>query len=222
MFNDDQVVASELMPRRGTQRKEQKRSIDSRKAILRAALTEFAARGYEGATLRGIGKQANIEFTLIRYHFKNKEILWKAVVEYYISSAPFFDPEYRQQQVHNSAFERLKSDFKNYLHFSSRYPEFDRFMLQCKVETDERQRWMIDKVLNPLRNHFVELIKKSQDEGKVNQGPADLMYYLLIGATSNLSNMAPEMALTYGEGFSYDELVEDYWNLLEKTIFLTS
>src|SRR5438128_918554 len=60
-------------------RREQQRTIETRRAILDAALNEFAERGFEGASVRRIGERAGLEYTLITYHFKNKDTLWRAV-----------------------------------------------------------------------------------------------------------------------------------------------
>lgn len=46
---------------------------DPRQDILRAALREFARRGYDGATLRVIAKEARVDPALVYHYFGDKE-----------------------------------------------------------------------------------------------------------------------------------------------------
>ncbi len=53
----------------------------SRLAILRAATEEFALKGYAGARTEGIARAAGVNHTLLFYHFKTKEQLYREVLE---------------------------------------------------------------------------------------------------------------------------------------------
>src|SRR5215210_3114179 len=54
---------------------------DRRAQILEAAFEEFSARGYEGATIRGIARRAELKsLALIYWHFPDKEALFGAVL----------------------------------------------------------------------------------------------------------------------------------------------
>ncbi len=44
-----------------------------REDILRAALREFARRGYDGATLRAIAREAHVDPALVYHYFRDKE-----------------------------------------------------------------------------------------------------------------------------------------------------
>ena len=49
---------------------------DTRGAILTAARGEFAARGYDGTTLRGIARQAGVDARLVHHYFDGKADLF--------------------------------------------------------------------------------------------------------------------------------------------------
>src|ERR1700719_3234365 len=70
--------------RRGRPRKraEQQRSVATRAAILNAAIAEFAARGFEGASIRAIADRLGLQHPLITYHYRSKDILWRAAAEH--------------------------------------------------------------------------------------------------------------------------------------------
>jgi AcrR family transcriptional regulator len=54
---------------------------DARADILAAALSEFAARGYDGATLRGIARAAGVDARLVHHYFDGKEAVFVAALQ---------------------------------------------------------------------------------------------------------------------------------------------
>jgi AcrR family transcriptional regulator len=59
----------------------------ARAAILAAARTEFAAAGYDGATIRGIAARAGVDPALVHHYFGAKEHLFEAAVRLPMSPA---------------------------------------------------------------------------------------------------------------------------------------
>jgi AcrR family transcriptional regulator len=53
---------------------------DARGAIVAAARTEFAARGYDGTTLRGIARAAGVDPRLVHHYFEGKEDVFVAAL----------------------------------------------------------------------------------------------------------------------------------------------
>jgi TetR/AcrR family transcriptional regulator len=49
-------------------------------SILQAALEIFSEQGFEGASTREIAAKAGVHHALIKYHFDNKDTLWRAAV----------------------------------------------------------------------------------------------------------------------------------------------
>jgi TetR/AcrR family transcriptional regulator len=61
-------------------RAEQKRAQDTRRAVLEAALREFAEFGLAGARVDAIAEAANVNKQALYYHFGNKEELFRAAL----------------------------------------------------------------------------------------------------------------------------------------------
>src|SRR3989442_1075637 len=61
-------------------------SIESKKRILDAAESEFAAKGMDGARLGSIARAAGVQQALIHHYFIDKAGLYEAVVERAISA----------------------------------------------------------------------------------------------------------------------------------------
>lgn len=54
---------------------------DTRAAILEAARAEFAAKGYDGATLRGIARTAGVDPRLVHHYFDGKQSVFQEVLQ---------------------------------------------------------------------------------------------------------------------------------------------
>src|SRR6195256_5120022 len=63
-------------------RSEQQRSLETRASILNAAIAEFAERGFEAASIRAIADRLGLQHPLITYHYRTKDILWRAAAEH--------------------------------------------------------------------------------------------------------------------------------------------
>jgi AcrR family transcriptional regulator len=66
---------------------------DRRQAIVDAAREQFAAKGYDGASVRGIARQADVDPALVHHYFGTKEKVFVAAM------ALPFDPAERLPQV---------------------------------------------------------------------------------------------------------------------------
>lgn len=61
-------------------KKRERNSADTKARILRAAESEFAAKGFDGARLSAIAKQADVQQALIHHYFEDKETLHSEVL----------------------------------------------------------------------------------------------------------------------------------------------
>ena len=52
---------------------------DIREALLKSALVEFGAKGFDGASTRAIAARVEAHQPQINYHFESKTALWTAV-----------------------------------------------------------------------------------------------------------------------------------------------
>lgn len=66
---------------------------DTRGAVLAAARSEFAARGYEKASMRGIARAAGVDSALVHHYFGTKDELFLAALDFPL------DPRQLAQQV---------------------------------------------------------------------------------------------------------------------------
>jgi AcrR family transcriptional regulator len=200
-------------------RAEQQRAQETRSAILNAALAEFAAKGFEAASIRSIADRIGLQHPLITYHYRSKDVLWQAVAE-------FVFERIRQEWDINLtdtpptlAADRVKLVYRSLFRFTVDFPQFHRFMLQEFLVYSPRLQWLADTLLKPLINWLIPQIRAAQDENALPKVEPILLHYLMISLTSTLSGFGPEMLATSNVSASDPAVVDAYWQMVETLVF---
>jgi TetR/AcrR family transcriptional regulator len=200
-------------------RREQARSIETRRAIMDAALNEFAERGFDGASMRRIGERAGLEYTLITYHFRNKDTLWRAVAEDAFAQIEAKWNEAIPTDAEMSAADRVREEFRTFLKFTIEHTAFHHFMLRENLGNSPRLEWLVENVVSKTRERILPQIRAAQAEGTLLKVDPNLLYYMLIGMTSVLSSLKGEMSATIDFSLDDPKAVSRYWKLVERAVF---
>ena len=200
-------------------RRSQQRAVETKDTIIRAALIEFAEKGFDAASIRNIAERTGFQHPLITYHYKTKEILWKAVAEHAFGTIrKLWDAEVVADPA-LPAIDRLRKEYRAFLRFTLDYPDFHHFMLRESRPGNPRLPWLINTMINPELNRLVPQIRAAQAANELPQGDPVLLHYLLIGATSVLSSLGAEIREATGLSPDSTAVVETYWSLIEQTVF---
>lgn len=62
---------------------EAQENLTTKEALLLAAKKVFAAKGYDGATVKEVADEAGVNVSLVSYHFNGKENLFRACIQSY-------------------------------------------------------------------------------------------------------------------------------------------
>jgi TetR/AcrR family transcriptional regulator len=202
-------------------RSAQKRSINTRRALLEAALSEFAQHGFEGASIRGIGQRAGLEYTLIKHHFSNKETLWRSTATFAFEKIYTLWDDAIPINSEMSAADRVSIEFHTLLHFTVEKPEFYQFMQRESSINSPRLEWLVTEMLKPTRDRVLPQIAEAQRDGEMIQGDPNHVYHMLISMSTALASQQGEMAY-FGFRITDMSAVDAYWNLVRRAIFLKS
>ncbi len=168
-----------------TTRKTQDRALATQKAILEAALDEFARTGFEGASLRRIGDLAEVNHRLIQHHFGSKLDLWKATATDVIDNFQ----EHLDRRLHGldgvSEAEKLRLLFREFVMYSASVPQLNRFMLKANDEP-EHMRWMLATLLTPAKHTFMSGLARAQELGVFVAGDPKLLWFVFAGAATSI------------------------------------
>src|ERR1700719_5290818 len=207
--------------RRGRPRKraEQQRSVATRAAILNAAIAEFAARGFEGASIRAIADRLGLQHPLITYHYRSKDILWRAVAEHAFAQIRNEWDISAPEESELSPLERLRQEYTTLFRYTVAFPEFHRFLRQETLTNNPRLKWVAEAVLAPLLGRLLPQIIATQKQGLVPRVDPTLFHYMMVSLTATLSGFGPEMQVTSGLSSEDTKVVEAYWRLVDEMVF---
>lgn len=143
---------------------EQKKKTEiTKKKILMAAETEFAALGLAAARIDSIAKSAGINKQMIYAHFKSKDGLYSAVLEKVYSRLS----EY-QKAISDFEFEGIETIRKvitEYFRFLINNPTFVRLMLWENLNNAE----YVGDMKTTLYSGIEELLKKGIKKGAIRK-----------------------------------------------------
>src|SRR6266403_4012009 len=148
---------------RPQKRAEQQRAVNTRRVILNAALTEFAEKGFDAASIRVIADRTGLQHPLITYHFRNKDILWRSAAEYAFEQIREEWDKLDETNVGMSPLDRLRAEYRTLFKYTVAFPEFHRFMRQECNTNNPRLKWVAKTVVMPLLNEFIDMLKEAAD-----------------------------------------------------------
>jgi TetR/AcrR family transcriptional regulator len=215
------MSATDVTQPKPARRRKQQRTIDTRLKIIRAAMSEFATLGFEGASTRRVAATADVPHSLVIYHFKTKEDLWyetvKEAVGWYArrnfgSVGPVKDGD---------PVRRLKRNFARYIQFSAEHPNFFRMITHENMIPSGRLEWLVTNHVRPTMAHTTELIRRAQALGAFVEGDPLSLLYLFLGAATSPYRSANEIELLTGQNPAGKQAVAQHIQLCERLFFRT-
>jgi TetR/AcrR family transcriptional regulator len=154
---------------------------DSRALVLRAARTEFAAQGFNGAGVDRIARRARVNKAMIYYHFGSKLELYREVVRdgfrmLALNARAALAP-------HDSAADQLDAYVASLLHTSREHPYLVPMMLR---EVAGGGQHLDPDTLQPMLGMFQivhEILDRGRERGELEAADPVLTHLLITGAT---------------------------------------
>jgi len=190
----------------------------TRSKILQAALELFAEKGFDGASIRDIANRAGVIHGLIKYHFENKDQLWKSAVDF------LFERQAREMRAPEgfeqlSAQEQARDWIKRYVRNCARHPEHARIMVQESLRDTERLRWAVRTHIEPAHK-TARLVSKSWIEAGVYPAiPLHAIIYIISAAAQSPFMLAPELRHGSGIDMTNPAQIDIYADALTTILF---
>ena len=204
---------------RPQKRAEQQRAVNTRRVILNAALTEFAEKGFDAASIRVIAERTGLQHPLITYHFRNKDILWRTTAEYAFEQIREEWDKFDETHAGMSPLDRLRAEYRALFRYTVAFPEFHRFMRQECTTNNPRLKWVARTVVMPLIDRLLPQIAALQKEGVLAQMEPILFHYMMVSLTAMLAEFGPEMRVTGKLAADDPVIVTSYWRAVEEMVF---
>jgi AcrR family transcriptional regulator len=187
--------------------------------ILRAALSEFAERGFDGASVRNIARRIDQRFQLVTYYFRTKDELWRAVAEDAFTRIRKAWDEQVPDEAACSAAERLRLEYYLFFRFTIENPDFHQFMLQEMRVEGPRFEWVMKNCLDPLMGRLLPQIRAAQAAAELPMTDPVLVHHMLVASISAMATLAASIRATSGLSPDDEETRQRFWTLIEDTIF---
>jgi AcrR family transcriptional regulator len=162
--------------------------------LLDAALVEFGAKGFEGASTRAIAERADAHQPQIHYHFESKEALWKAAVDHL-----FAELGRAMAGLDVGDADGFAEMIRRFVRFAAAHPELNQIMVHEATSRSTRLRWMTERHVRPLYDAVRVLWRRLRVAGIAAPISDALFHYVLVGAASLLYVNASEARLLTGE-----------------------
>src|ERR1700704_6068516 len=201
------------------QKAEQKTSLEKRGGVLDAAIAEFAERGFEGASIRAIADRLGLQHPLITYHYRSKDILWRAAAEHAFAQIRAGWDTSAPENSDLPPLARLREEYATLFRYTVAFPEFHRFMRQEAFTNNPRLKWVAETVLAPLLARLIPQIVAAQKQGLLPPVDPILFHYMMVSLTAALAAFGPEMQVTSGLSAGNTKVIEAYWRLVDETVF---
>ncbi len=135
--------------------------------LLEAARLLFARRGYDGASIRAITREAGTNLGSVTYHFGSKRALYEAVLESVIR--PLADRVAEASRSAGSSLDRSEGVVRAFFAHLAEHPDQPHLMLQeitAGREPPEVLRRLLRRTLGELR----QVILDGQAAGEIREG----------------------------------------------------
>ena len=177
---------------------------DIRERLLEAALLEFGAKGFEGASTRAIARRVGAHQPQINYHFDSKEALWAAAVDHLFGNLrrAMQGLEVLGMLDTSSGVNELAFAFadmiRRFVRFAAEHPQLNQIMVHEATSESGRLAWMTERHVRPLYDSVRPLWRRLRKAGIAAPIDDRLLHYVLVGAASTVYVNAPEARLLTG------------------------
>jgi AcrR family transcriptional regulator len=194
------------------------RRTHTRAAILESAARVFAARGYEGATLREIAARCGVGQPLLVYHFESKEGLWRASVERLFSRLIEAVREGSSWAEAAESREVVRAVLRSFIEVVAAEPAWLQILLREAAEPGPRLDWLVEHHSRQTYEAGVGFLDSAKRLGLLPDLPTDHLLYVLVGALTFVVAIAPEVRRVTGarvdSGGFLDRHVDTFMALL--------
>mgnify|MGYP003296299078 CR=1 FL=1 len=198
---------------------EQKKKTEiTKKKILMAAETEFAALGLAAARIDSIAKSAGINKQMIYAHFKSKDGLYSAVLEKVYSRLSEYQKAISDHEF--EGIETIRNVITEYFSFLNNNPTFVRLMLWENLNNAE----YVGDMKTTLYSGIEELLKKGIKKGIIRKD-LDIEQTIIsfnmfcFSAFSNVYTISKLMGKDLSSGEELEKRAKHITEVLLKYIF---
>lgn len=210
---------SEELAQDAPARKQQQRSIVTQQKLLDAAIEAFSENGFNGTSTRDIAERAGVHHPLITYHFKNKDLLWRAAAHKVFSDFGKSLSQSLQDNNELSPKERMAALVRAYVFYAKSQPALHKVMVQEASYPNPRLDWLIDTHLKPMFTATFGMLEELQELGVAPPGNPALLFNMIRLSSGGLLALANELKESSGIDIEDPDTLEELSEMIVR-VFL--
>lgn len=148
--------------------------------IIEAATNLFIQKGFSGASISEIAKEAGINQSLIYHHVGNKLELWKTVKKHLVNVN--LDNSVKNNLKINSLIDFVSTIVINRINFYNKDPRIKRLMQWQQLE-ENQEIFLIESNMSP--HLWIKAIAKLQDIGEISSKYSAEFYGFIVYSLVN-------------------------------------
>lgn len=182
---------------------------ETRAKILQAALTQFAAYGFDATSIRDIAADAGVNHGLITYHYAGKDELWKAAVDFLFERlAREMEPDPSFDTL--SPSDQARDWLRRYVRYCASYPEHARIMVQESVRDSDKLKWAVEKHVRKNHKMSRDLIASWLEAGVFPDIPFYMIFSIVAAVAQSPFMLAPSVRHSAGVDMNNDVQIDLY------------
>jgi TetR/AcrR family transcriptional regulator len=210
-------TAEKLAPQKSVKSRIQQKE-ETRARILQCALDVFAERGFAGAGVRDIASAAGVNHGLIRYHFKDKDGLWRAAVDFLFER--LHEEMKEPEELKNlSNGERARHSFHRYVHYCAKHPEHARIMVQESIRDSSRLTWAVNRYIKPDHETQRTRAMRLVQQNIYRDVPLETLNYIMAASAQSIFMLGREFQQVTGLDPTSEEVINAHAEVLTKLFF---
>jgi TetR/AcrR family transcriptional regulator len=178
-----------------------------RRQILDAALVEFAARGFQEASLAAIARHVGVTAPLVLYHFGSKANLWREAVEVFCAGFAAVVDEAVEGGAGLEGREALRRLVRRLVHFFAANHSGYRLMRDEGAGGSDSN---VSTNLRPSIERIRGLYARAVEEGELRPVPFETAFFMILGALSCYLESQTLAAHLFGEAKARQDWIDDY------------
>jgi AcrR family transcriptional regulator len=161
------------------------RSEPTRVAILEGALRLFSKIGFEAASTRMIATEAGVHHASLRYHFADKEELWRAAIRLMFERQR---DEFRAQQNENpldpATLDGMKEMVRRWVRYCAQHPEHAQILVHEAIADTLRLDWAVQEFVKTNTQRFGKSFQHHANELRV---PDPVVCSIILSSASQMT-----------------------------------
>ena len=194
------------------------RQESTQERLLKSAIDAFAKHGFDAVTTSLIAENAGMAQSMVHYHFKSKEQIWKAAIEQLMRDLSERFPLAKDELKDLDPASRLKVLVRRFLKMSARDISLSRIMIHEGTAPGPRLNWIAEKFLKPGFEPLDETVEEGVDAGLLKNLPVYTVTHTIISAAAMTYCLAPVVDATHGvdlaKSTSMDEMADTVLTIL--------